>query len=204
MKIQSPINLTSFWLSIVNIHHRCRLSKHDGCDVWLCSGPGRLGAYHVKEIIIDRRYLFTGSANLTCKSHQNRERLYKMTGSLVVQSLEDMAADRQLGKKFCAQGKESQARRGNYYLGLVRASDRLFRLFRGLHPGKTIGFHCAPPKLPLHNIRPSNSPIWFWCKNKFRGLGFSGLSGSALSRMKNGWKWMVVRAHVFFCLEILG
>ena len=79
-----------------------RLSKQDGCDVWLCSGPGRLGAYHVKEIIIDRRYLFTGSANLTCKSHQNRERLYKMTGSLVVQSLEDMAAERQLGKKFCA------------------------------------------------------------------------------------------------------
>jgi hypothetical protein len=23
-------------------------------------------------------------------------------------------------------------------------------------------------------------------------------------RMKNGWKWMVVRAHVLFCLEILG
>ena len=79
-----------------------RLSKQDGCDVWLCSGSGRLGAYHVKELITDRRYLFTGSANLTCKSHQNRERLYRMTGSLVALSLQDMAAERQDGKKYCA------------------------------------------------------------------------------------------------------
>ena len=77
-----------------------RLQKQPGCSVWLCKGPGHLGSYHVKELIVDRRYLFNGTANFTSKSHNNTERLYKMTGCVVEQSLQDMAAERQLGEKW--------------------------------------------------------------------------------------------------------
>ena len=35
-----------------------------------------MGSYHVKEMVVDRRLLFTGSANFTSKSRNNKERRY--------------------------------------------------------------------------------------------------------------------------------
>ena len=39
-----------------------------GAKVYLCKGFGRLGSYHAKEVVVDRRVLYTGSANLTTNS----------------------------------------------------------------------------------------------------------------------------------------
>ena len=69
-----------------------------GAAVFLCSGMGRLGSYHVKELVVDRRTLFTGSSNSTIKSHNNRERCYKMTGQVVSQALTDIASDKKEGR----------------------------------------------------------------------------------------------------------
>ena len=55
------------------------------------------GAYHVKELVVNRHTLFTGSANFTAKSRSNRESCYKMTGAVVVQAVADLAADRTAG-----------------------------------------------------------------------------------------------------------
>jgi phosphatidylserine/phosphatidylglycerophosphate/cardiolipin synthase-like enzyme len=60
-------------------------------------GLGRFGAYHVKELVVNRHTLFTGSANFTTNSRSNRERCYKMTGTLVAQAVSDLAADRTAG-----------------------------------------------------------------------------------------------------------
>ena len=69
-----------------------------GAKVYECKGSGRLGAYHVKELIVNRRLMFTGSANFTTKARQNRERTYRMTGASVTESLKDQAEKRSAGK----------------------------------------------------------------------------------------------------------
>ena len=61
---------------------------------------GRLGSYHVKELVVDGRTMFTGSANFTNKSHSNRERCYIMTGTVVSQALVDLAEDQKRGRKW--------------------------------------------------------------------------------------------------------
>ena len=66
--------------------------------MYLCKGIGRLGAYHVKELVVDRRWMYTGSGNFTSKSRSNRERCYKMTGVVVSQALRDIADDQKQGK----------------------------------------------------------------------------------------------------------
>lgn len=71
-----------------------------GAAIYLCRGMGRLGAYPVKELVVDRRLLFTGSANFTAKSRSNRERCYKMTGAVVAQALHDIAEDKKHGNKL--------------------------------------------------------------------------------------------------------
>ena len=71
-----------------------------GAEVYLCKGIGRQGSYHVKEMVVDRRFLFTGSANFTSKSRNNKERCYKITGACVAQALADLAAERADGKQL--------------------------------------------------------------------------------------------------------
>jgi len=72
--------------------------RRAGAAVYACKGDGRLGAYHVKELVVDRRFMFTGSANFTTKGRTaNRERGYKMTGANVALALSDQAAERASG-----------------------------------------------------------------------------------------------------------
>jgi hypothetical protein len=59
---------------------------------------GGRGSYHVKELVVDRRWLFTGSANFTTKSRCNIERSYKMTGVVVSQALHDISEEKKKGK----------------------------------------------------------------------------------------------------------
>ena len=69
--------------------------KHNpGAKVHVCKGPGRLGAYHCKCLIIDRRYAYTGSMNFTDKSEANEEFPERKTGPIVAQYLERLAAHR--------------------------------------------------------------------------------------------------------------
>ena len=42
-----------------------------GAQVFLCRGPGSQGSFHVKAVVVDRRYLYCGSPNFTYKSHNN-------------------------------------------------------------------------------------------------------------------------------------
>ena len=71
-----------------------------GAEVFLCKGIGRQGSYHVKEMVVDRRFLFTGSANFTSKSRCNRERCYKITGACVAEALVDLAGERAEGTRL--------------------------------------------------------------------------------------------------------
>ena len=59
-----------------------------------------MGSYHVKEMVVDRRFLFTGSANFTSKSRNNNDRCYTMTGACVAQALADLADERADGKRL--------------------------------------------------------------------------------------------------------
>ena len=72
---------------------RVRRLQAGGAKVFLCKGLRRYGSYHVKEIVFDRRVFFTGSANLTTASHNNQERGYRMTGTVVAEALADISAE---------------------------------------------------------------------------------------------------------------
>ena len=84
--------------------------QEKGATVFLCKGMGRLGAYHVKELVVDRRMMFTGSSNFTSKSHSNRERCYRMTGTVVSQALSDIAEDKRRGRPLVTSPKIRGAR----------------------------------------------------------------------------------------------
>ena len=51
-------------------------------------------------MVVDRRFLFTGSSNFTSKSRNNKERCYTMTGACVAQALADLADERADGKRL--------------------------------------------------------------------------------------------------------
>jgi len=65
--------------------------------IYICKGVGYQGSYHVKDCIVDRRIYFTGSANFANKSQRNRERLFRMTGEVVKEVLQDLSEDKRLG-----------------------------------------------------------------------------------------------------------
>jgi phosphatidylserine/phosphatidylglycerophosphate/cardiolipin synthase-like enzyme len=65
-----------------------------GANVWLCTGQRGLGTYHVKGVVVDRRYLYAGSSNITAKSIDNQEWCFRMTGPVVDQVLSRLALDR--------------------------------------------------------------------------------------------------------------
>lgn len=58
-----------------------------GARVFICKGSGSQGAFHGKAVVVDKRYLYAGSANVTSKSHRNEEFCFRMTGDVVQQLL---------------------------------------------------------------------------------------------------------------------
>ena len=77
-------------------HQRSRVAelRAAGANVYLCRGPGRLGRFHCKAVVVDRRYMFVGSANITAKSESNDEDCYKVAGPSVTRKLKKLAAKR--------------------------------------------------------------------------------------------------------------
>ena len=69
-----------------------------GAKVLLCRGLKNQGAFHCKGIVVDRRFLYTGSANATHKSHCNEEFCFRITGPTVSQVLERLSTHLQKGK----------------------------------------------------------------------------------------------------------
>ena len=47
--------------------------RQAGASVYVCRGQGKVGSYHFKSIVVDRRWLFCGSLNVTSKSLDNEE-----------------------------------------------------------------------------------------------------------------------------------
>ena len=69
-----------------------------GAKVLLCRGLKNQGDFHCKGIVVDRRFLYTGSANATHKSHCNEEFCFRITGPTVSQVLERLSTHLQKGK----------------------------------------------------------------------------------------------------------
>jgi hypothetical protein len=63
-------------------HQRPRLDalRRAGAAVYACRGSPPAGAFHMKAVLIDRRYAYTGSANLTQKSLSNVELCMRIVG----------------------------------------------------------------------------------------------------------------------------
>ena len=76
---------------------RSRLAtlRTNGASVYVCRGRGKLGSYHPKGLVIDRRYLYYGSPNLTDKSLDNDEWPFRSTGEVVGQVLSRLSDNRQ-------------------------------------------------------------------------------------------------------------
>ena len=47
--------------------------RQAGASVYVCRGQGKVGSYHFKSIVVDRRWLSCGSLNVTRKSLDNEE-----------------------------------------------------------------------------------------------------------------------------------
>lgn len=77
---------------------RCRELLEAGAQVFLCKGPKKLGAFHCKAVVVDRRCLYCGSANATEKSLSNEESCLRITGQPVGEALKRLAVQRQKGK----------------------------------------------------------------------------------------------------------
>ena len=57
--------------------------RTNGASVFVCRGKGKFGSYHPKGLVIDRKYLYYGSPNLTDKSTDNDEWPFRSTGEVV-------------------------------------------------------------------------------------------------------------------------
>ena len=77
---------------------RLRELHSAGARVYLCKGQARQGAYHIKAAVVDRRFLYTGSANFTGKSLANEELTFKLVGPDVLTVLQRMVQHRRTGK----------------------------------------------------------------------------------------------------------
>ena len=75
----------------------CTRSRRWWAESRVNQGLGRFGAYHVKELVVNRHTLFVGSANFTTNSRSNRERCYRMAGIVVAQAVSDLTTDRIAG-----------------------------------------------------------------------------------------------------------
>ena len=77
---------------------RLRELHSAGARVYLCKGQARQGSYHIKAAVVDRRFLYTGSANFTGKSLANEELTFKLVGPDVLTVLQRMVQHRRTGK----------------------------------------------------------------------------------------------------------
>jgi len=78
-------------------HQRARLDslRRAHANIWLlCQGMSGRGAMHMKALVCDRRWAFTGSANFTTKSMENAELCMRMRGPPVQSILGRMEAVR--------------------------------------------------------------------------------------------------------------
>lgn len=64
--------------------------RRAGAVIELCRGSGRLGSFHKKVLVADRRTAFLGSANFTLKSEDNDELLLLLRGPPVQDILRDL------------------------------------------------------------------------------------------------------------------
>lgn len=71
-----------------------------GAEVFLCKGPRAQGSFHCKGIVVDRRYLYSGSPNATDKSEKNEEFCFRITGPPVSQILQRLAVQLKRGKQW--------------------------------------------------------------------------------------------------------
>lgn len=79
---------------------KCRVRQllAAGATVLLCKGYGPQGSFHCKGIVVDRKYLYIGSANATFKSQSNEEFCFRITGAPVTQILERLSLHVKKGK----------------------------------------------------------------------------------------------------------
>ena len=77
---------------------RLRQLHSAGARVYLCKGQARQGSYHIKAAVVDRRFLYIGSANFTKKSLANEELTFKLVGPDVLTVLQRMVQHRRTGK----------------------------------------------------------------------------------------------------------
>ena len=101
------------YLSNTCRHQRTRLLalRRAGARVFVCSGAspaharrrGFRGAFHMKELAIDQRVVFTGSANLTNNSHRNAELHLKLVGPPVAPIVR-MAETARFGARLLNEG----------------------------------------------------------------------------------------------------
>ena len=78
-------------------YQRSRVKKlHElGATVYLCSGRKPKGVFHKKAVIADRRWMFSGGANLTRSArHANSEFVFKLTGQGVMDALASLERER--------------------------------------------------------------------------------------------------------------
>ena len=80
---------------------RLRALRDKGARVFKCTGVQRNNTFHKKAVIIDRRYLYTGGANITYASdHGNGELVFRMVGKIVLDTLVDLQADEARGEHW--------------------------------------------------------------------------------------------------------
>ena len=66
---------------------RLRRLLEGGGNVYLCRGPPPQGSFHVKALVVGRRWLYAGSPNFTFKSERNTELPLRLTGPPVLSVL---------------------------------------------------------------------------------------------------------------------
>ena len=73
---------------------RMQVLAKAGAKVFLCRGAKPTGVFHIKAAVVDRRYLYTGSANSTYHSEYNEELCFRMTGPVVGETLARLATQK--------------------------------------------------------------------------------------------------------------
>ena len=79
-------------------HRRVRQLHRKGAHVYVLKGLRSLGSFHSKPLIINRRIMFFGGANVTDRAKSdNRETTFRATRQVVEEILEDAADWRAAG-----------------------------------------------------------------------------------------------------------
>ena len=81
-------------------HQRPRLQtlRQAGAQIYICRGSPPLGRFHVKAVCLDRRVVYTGSANFTDKSTSNTELVMRLLGPPVLDVRQLLEEARACGK----------------------------------------------------------------------------------------------------------